>query len=248
MHKHFWVVFYSLILTGLGLAAFASGLYADKIGKYSPNPEMIDKGMTLWQLIVAGGSCMIFIGLLSVAGAAIIIYHFMHVRPDRLVPQDFVETLLSLLEKSEIEKAHNLCKQQPSLISEIIGAGLKKVSQGKAVVEEVIVHEGKIRIEKLWQNLSYLGDIAVIAPMIGLLGTVLGMIQAFNFVAFQAGIVKPVLLANGLAKAMITTAFGLIVAIPIMAFYAYLRGWISTITTTTERVASESIQLIGKSK
>jgi biopolymer transport protein ExbB len=87
---------------------------------------------------------------------------------------------------------------------------------------------------------------AVIAPMLGLLGTILGMIQAFNYQAFKAGIVKPIPLAQGLAKAMITTAFGLIIAVPILAFYAYFRTRVSTITLNAERASSEMMQEIDR--
>ena len=228
------------------LVFFSHSVFAGKVDQYVPNPEMIEKGMTLWQLIVAGGSCMIFLGAISAAATASIIYHFIYVAVKKLTPQDITETLLSLLEKKEFDKAYSLCKDQPNLISSIAMQGIKKMSKGNTVVMEAIQHEGKSRIARLWQNLSYMGDMAVIAQMIGLLGTVLGMIQAFNFVAFQTGVVKPVLLAQGLAKAMITTAFGLIIAIPVMAFYAYFRGRVSEISSNAERAASEMVQLITK--
>lgn len=208
----------------------------------------IEQGMTLWQLIVAGGSCMIFLGALSIAATASIIYHFRNIKPEKLTPQDFTENLFALLERREFDKAASLCGRSPNLIAGIAAQGIKKMSKGRSVMEEAVQHEGKARIGALWQNLSYLGDMAVIAPMIGLLGTVLGMIQAFNFVAFQTGVVKPVLLAEGLAKAMITTAAGLIIGIPVMAFYAYFRGKIGVIVNNAERAASEIVQLLEKER
>lgn len=216
------------------------------VQKYSPDPALIEKGMTLWQLIVAGGSCMIFLGAISVAATASVIYHFIYIKPDKLTPEDYTENLLSLLERKEYEKALSVANGQQNLISAIAAKGLKKISKGATVFEEAIQHEGKARIGRLWQNLSYLGDMAVIAPMIGLLGTVLGMIQAFNFVAFQTGVVKPVLLAQGLAKAMITTAFGLIIGIPVMAFYAYFRGKVGVVSSNAERAASEMVQAVQR--
>lgn len=206
----------------------------------------LQKGMTLWQLFVAGGSVMIFIGAISVAATASIIYHFKYVTPERLTPPDLIENLLLLIEKKEHQKAVSVCKQQDNIISAVTLKGLNKISKGPAVVEEAMLYEGKARIEGLWQHLSYLGDMAVIAPMLGLLGTVLGMIQAFNYQAFQAGIVKPLPLAQGLAKAMITTAFGLIVAVPILVFYAYFRGRIGRIVQNAERATSEILHAIKK--
>ena len=99
-------------------------------------------------------------------------------------------------------------------------------------------------IGKVRQNLTYLGDIATIAPMMGLLGTVFGMIQAFNF--FQAGTVHPGVLTQGLAKAMVNTAFGLVIAVPCLFFYAYFRGRIGEITARAETAASEIVQSIAK--
>ena len=96
----------------------------------------------------------------------------------------------------------------------------------------------------MWQNLNYLGDIAVIAPMMGLLGTILGMIDAFNF--FKAGTLHPGLLTQGLAKAMINTAMGLIIAVPCLVFYSYFRGRLSTITANAETAAAEIIHTIAK--
>jgi biopolymer transport protein ExbB len=228
------------------LAALSNAFnaFAAKAGAGVPSNEAIEKGMTLWQLILAGGSCMIFLGLISVAAVASIIYHFKYVTPERLTPQDFIENLLTLLEKKEYNKAVSICKQQPNMISDIALKGLSKISKGKVVVEDAIQAEGKSKIETLWNNLSYLGDTAAVAPMLGLLGTILGMIDAFNYQAFKSGIIKPVALAQGLSKAMITTAFGLIIAVPVMIFYSYFRGRIASITSTAERTASEIIHTI----
>jgi len=194
-------------------------------------------GATLWQLISAGGVCMIFLGLLSVAVLASILYHFQKVRKDRLVPQDLVDNLVFVLEKKEYDKAQRVCRQQPNLISEITLKGLSKREKGAALVEQAMQYEGRTRIERLWQNLSYLGDMAVIAPLLGLLGTILGMIDAFHY--FKAGAVHPAVLTQGLAKAMVNTAFGLVIAVPALAFYAYFRGRISQITSAAESASAE---------
>lgn len=212
----------------------------------APESTLAERGMSVWQLLSAGGATMIFLGLLSIAALASIIYHFKFVTPARLTPPDFIENLLSLLERKQFDKAVSLCRSQPNLISEVALKGLAKLSNGKAVVEEALQYEGKARVEKLWQNLTYLGDMAVIAPMLGLLGTVLGMIDAFNYQAFKAGVIKPVMLAQGLAKAMITTATGLIIAVPILVFYAYFRGRISTITSTAERASAEILHSVQR--
>ncbi len=209
-----------------------------------PSQKTGSEASTLWELISSGGPSMIFLGLVSVAATALVIYHFKYVTTKKLTPPDFTENLLFLLEKKEYEKAVAICRQQENMISGIALKGLQKISRGKTVIEQAIQYEGKQRLEKMWQNLSYLGDIAVVAPMLGLLGTIFGMIDAFNF--FKAGTVHPGVLTQGLAKAMVNTAFGLIIAVPALMFYSYFRGRLSTITSNAETAASEIVQTIAK--
>lgn len=208
------------------------------------NHSLAEKGVTLWQLISSGGVVMIFLGLLSVTATAFIIYHYKYVRLQKLAPPDFIENLVFLLEKKEFEKAVSVCKQQENIISAVALKGLAKRTKGPAVVESAIQYEGKAQLERLWQNLNYLGDIAAVAPLLGLLGTILGMIDAFHY--FHAGSVHPGVLTQGLAKAMINTACGLVIAVPSLVFYSYFRGRISRITSQTEAAASEIAQLLAK--
>lgn len=244
MLKKFRALYFLLPLLVLTILFVATNAFAARPEASAAVPDAADKGTTLWQLVAAGGTCMIFLGLLSVAALALIIYHLKYVHPEKLVPKDFTENLLFLLEKKEYQKAISVCKQQENLISAIALKGLAKISHGKAVIEGAIQYEGKARMEKLWQNLNYLGDMAVIAPMLGLLGTILGMISAFNY--FKLGTIHPTVLTQGLAKAMVNTAFGLVITVPCLAFYSYFRGKISKITSTAEAVASEMVQLMGK--
>ena len=203
-----------------------------------------DRGATLWQLIASGGISMVFLGILSVAATALVIYHLRSVTAEKLAPPDFIENILFLVEKKEYDKAVTVCKQQENLVSAIVLKGLLKLPRGKAVVEEAMQNEGKVLLGKIWQNLSYLGDIATIAPMMGLLGTIFGMIDAFNF--FKAGTVHPGVLTQGLAKAMVNTAFGLVIAVPCLFFYSYFRGRIGAIMSSAETAASEFVQTLSK--
>ncbi len=204
--------------------------------------------LSLWELIVAGGSSMILQGFLSVVAVAFIIYHFRFVKMEKLLPADFVENLLSLLEKKEYEKAASVCKTQQNMASLMAMSVLPRLAKGSklapAQVESLVQVEGRAQIEKLWQNLTYLGDVAVVAPLVGLLGTVIGMINAFHF--FKAGSVHPGVLTQGLAKAMVNTVAGLIVAIICLFFYSYFRGKVSAIISKAEAVASEMAQALSR--
>ena len=199
---------------------------------------------TLWDLIASGGVVMIFLGILSVAAVAVIIYQFRTVVPKVLTPPDFIENLLFLLEKKEYEKAVSVCRQQENMISSIALQGLQKMSKGKSVVEEAVQNEGKARLEALWQNLTYLGDIAVVAPLLGLLGTILGIIEAFGY--FKATSIHPSVLTAGLAKAMVNTVFGLSIAVPCLIFYSFFRGRLTHVTTNAERATSEIVQAMTR--
>lgn len=232
------------VFTSILTAALSGAAWAAPAAPAAVKKTVAAGDMSLWQLIVAGGWVMVPLALISVLATALIIYHFRYITASRLLPADFTENLLYLLEKGQADKALAVCQQQPNFIASIAKAGLQKISRGKAVSEEAMQSEGKARVERLWQNLSYLGDMAVIAPMLGLLGTILGMIDAFDYQAFRAGTIQPVSLAQGLAKAMITTAFGLIIAIPILGFYAYFRGRLSFITTSAERITNEISHLL----
>lgn len=200
--------------------------------------------MTLWELLVGGGWSMALLVACSVAALALVIYHFREIRVEKLTPPDFCENLLYLLEKKEYDKAVSVCRQQTNLISAIALKGLQKISKGKTVIEEAVQYEGKARLERLWQNLTYLGDLAVIAPLLGLLGTILGIIEAFGY--FKATTIAPAVLTAGLAKAMVNTVMGLIIAVPCLIFYALFRGRLSHITTNAERAASEIVHAMNK--
>ena len=226
-----FIAFFALSLVSTAAFAVPAG----------PAPE---KAATLWELIVSGGVCMIFLAILSVAALALVIHHFRSVIPAKLTPPDFIENLLFLLEKKEYEKAVSICRTQDNLISAIALKGLQKMSKGKSVIEEAVQYEGRARLEQLWQNLTYLGDIAVIAPLLGLLGTILGIVEAFGY--FKASSIAPAVLTGGLAKAMVNTVFGLVIAVPALMFYAYFRGRLSHITTNAERAASEIVHAMNK--
>ena len=239
--------FFQAQLFSLMILLSAGSVFAAPAAVATAVPGSIqDQAATLWQLIVAGGVCMIFQGLLSVLGLALIIYHFKTINVNRLVPVDFSENLTLLLEKKEYDKAISMSKQQDNLISRIALKALPRIARGKLTpmqAEGVIQAEGKVHIEKMWQNLAYLGDVAVVSPLLGLLGTVLGIVHAFHY--FKGGSIHPGVLTQGLAKAMVNTVFGLIVAVICLVFYAYFRGKVSEATSRAESAATEMVHALS---
>ena len=231
-----------LILASAAVSAYS----ADDVQKYIPDMQTAEQGMTMWQIIKAGGEVMIVLALLSVAAMSLIIYYFIAFRQERLLPSELQQKVLGTIEEGDYGKAREICAGGADLFSATLSAALAKRGHDKFVMKEAIEDEGRRNIDALWQKLSYLADIAAISPMVGLLGTVLGMIQAFNVIAFQTGAVKPILLASGISKAMVTTAAGLIVAIPAMIFYSFFRGKVQDVSARLEIFSDEIFHLLSK--
>jgi biopolymer transport protein ExbB len=238
----------TLVWIFLILGIHAAGVYAqgteDQIKPMIDSYQQSAQGMTLFQMIRSGGFIMVVLGLLSLFGLSNIIYNFISLKISKLAPMDFSESLIRKLEVGDARGAKYLCKENHNIIARIVNVSVQDDNREVAFVREAMEIAARKEIGALWQRISYLGDIASVAPLIGLLGTVLGMIQAFNVIAFQSAVVKPLLLAGGVSKAMVTTAGGLIVAIPAMLFYSYFRGKVQEISHVIESYSTEIIRII----
>lgn len=207
------------------------------------------KGMTFWQICVAGGWTMIFIGLCSVLGLALIIDLFISLRQSEMLPIDFLGAVKTAIKSGDAQAASNLCSLKKGFLVSVVQAGITKSGQDLKIIQDSMTEAGVKEATNLQQKVGYLSSIGTIAPMLGLLGTVLGMITCFNVIAFEAGLGKPTMLAKGVAEALITTAFGLIVGIPVMAFFFYFRNRAQAIITDIEINTSEiALLLAGKTK
>ncbi|MBU0467446.1 MAG: MotA/TolQ/ExbB proton channel family protein [Candidatus Omnitrophica bacterium] len=238
-----------VFLTGfLAVGAIAQKDAGQELKPYINNVEEAKGGMTVFQMMKAGGFIMIILAAISVCAVAFIVYNFRVLKIENLVPAKFTDDLITMLEEGEGKRAYALCQTQDNIISNIVAAGLEKRDKGDVFAKEAIEAVARQEVGGLWQNISYLADIATVAPLIGLLGTVLGMIQAFNVIAFQTAVVKPILLAGGVSKAMVTTAGGLIVAIPAMLFYSYFKGKVIEISNLVESYSTDITKLIQEIK
>jgi biopolymer transport protein ExbB len=207
------------------------------------------KSMTLWDTWVAGGWCMPPIGLCSVFGVALIIEMFIVLRKSVMMPADYLMAVKTSIKSGDIQGAKNLGALKKGFLVNVIKAGLEKSGQDLQIIQDAMTMVGVKEATSLQQRIGYLSSIGTISPMLGLLGTVFGMIASFNVIAFEAGLGKPTLLAKGVAEALITTAFGLIVGIPVMAFYFYFRNRANEMTTEIEIESSEvALLLAGKTK
>jgi biopolymer transport protein ExbB len=177
----------------------------------------------------------------SIIGLAVFLERIAFLRRKHLLPDRFVRGVTRAWQRGEFEVAWRLCQQQDIPLARMLRAGLRKVKEGPQEVERAIEVAGSHEAGVLDTNLRFLGAISNIAPMLGFLGTVTGLITAFNVIAVQ-GTGDPKLMADGVSEALITTEFGLFVGIPALGAYHYLRGKVDRLLHEMEAI---TIELLG---
>lgn len=193
--------------------------------------------MKIWMWIQEGGIVMYPILLSSVLALAIFLERLYALRRSKVIPQAFITELGFFEERGGEEEALlSLCNRYDSALARVIKAGVERMPYGFSEVSHAVEGMGQHEAALLSTNLRTMGAISNLAPMLGLLGTVLGMIRAFTVIA-RAGTGRPELIASGISEALLTTAAGLIVAIPTLAGYHYLRGRIDRYVVEMEEVA-----------
>lgn len=219
------------------------------INNIDQNEEAQAESSTISQLIDKGGKTMIVLTFMSIFLVAIAAYLFMYLRIENLAPSTFLRKAESIAETHDFEALEALCQENHSAAALIIGAAAEEVKMNSEVnyrvIRDAVEDEGSRQAEFIWQKIQYIMDVAVIAPMAGLLGTVLGMRDAFSGLQSQFGSVKPVVLANGVAKALITTAAGLILGIGGMILYGFFRGLASRLISQIESRCSKVIKIFA---
>jgi len=174
------------------------------------------------EFIVKGGVFMYPIIFCSVVALAIFLERLWFLRRKNIIPEDFVQKVEGLVRKGKIGDATFLCQSDVSSIAKVFLAGLKNTRKGLWLVKEAIEERGSREATILEKNVNLLATLANLAPLLGLLGTVSGMIKTFNAISVQ-GIGNPAPLAGGIAEALLTTAAGLCVAIPTLVCHRFLR-------------------------
>jgi biopolymer transport protein ExbB len=190
---------------------------------------------------------MYFILFASLVGVVIIIERLIFFRRIRVDEQTLIRRLKATLEKGHADEALAICEANPSPITNLMKVGIENRHHPKQVIREAILDAANLEIPKLERSLSALGTVANLAPLLGLLGTVTGNIRSFGVIGM--GIVgDPAALASGIAEALLTTAFGLIVAIPAIIFYNYLVTKVNNIITRLENRVNELVLLLEGTK
>lgn len=175
----------------------------------------------MMQFFLKGGVLMWPILLCSIIALTIVLERLFHFQRAQIKITDLVKRVRELIAKGEFGKAEKICAKSPGPIAYIIALGLRERSQPKSERDEIISMGGSKELRRLEKNIRTLGIIAHVTPLLGLLGTVTGMIRAFMKIQSLGGQVDASVLAGGIWEALITTAFGLAVAIPAMIAYHY---------------------------
>jgi len=195
-----------------------------------------ERSFLVW-MIEASGTFGALILLLSFIMVALVMMNILQVRRDNFVPQAFIESFEQRLDAKDYQGAYETARADESLVARVLAAGLSKLNQGYDKAIEGMQEVGDDENMALEHRLSYLALISAIAPMLGLMGTVSGMIATFRVIANSTTTPKPAELAEGISSALFTTLEGLTVAIPAMVFYAILRNRIARFTLEVSMVS-----------
>ncbi|MCZ6834241.1 MAG: MotA/TolQ/ExbB proton channel family protein [Planctomycetota bacterium] len=200
---------------------------------------------SIWDFIAKGGMIMIPIGIGSFIALAVFLERMLSLRRSKVIPAKFLPGLKKILKESKGEKkaAVKYCLKDGSPVANVFAAGMKKLNAPIEILEKHIQESGQREVLKLRKNVRALSVIASISPLMGLLGTIFGMIKAFQTVAISPDALgKTELLATGIYQAMITTAAGLTVAIPVLIAYHVVSAKIDRLVMEIDLMTVEFIE------
>lgn len=197
----------------------------------------------MFEIIKAGGWVMLPIIACSILSLAIIVERFWSLQTQRVMPRDLVAQIWQLRQQGKLTQKYIIALRDGSPLGRILAAGLVSVNQDREIMKENIEETGRHVAHHLERFLNTLGTIASISPLLGLLGTVIGIMRIFGVIT-EAGVGDPQQMAGGISVALITTVAGLIVAIPSLFFYHYLRGRVDDLVINMEAEAIKLVQVM----
>jgi biopolymer transport protein ExbB len=241
---------YGAALAAMSAAGLAATRAAAQAIESGVSPGSIDGAIptaSLWDTFVAGGPLMIPIGVCSFLLLLVMLERLIILRRKRIIPRLFVERLLLQIGEGAIDRNEALerCEDDSSLTAEVFAAAIRKWGKSAVEVEQAVLDAGERAANQLRRFLRLINCIATVSPLLGLLGTVSGMIQAFNDIAGSNAMGRAELLAGGIGTALITTAAGLCVAIPALILYMYFVARVDSLVTEIDRQGQELVQLIS---
>jgi biopolymer transport protein ExbB len=208
---------------------------------------VVDQQQVDWVAIIfEGGILMVPIMLVSIVALAITLERFYTLRRASIDTREFMDTMRQVLRQNRLQEAIEICDETQGPIARIMKAGILRHNRSKEDIREAIEDAGHLEIPRLERYLSALATCANIAPLLGLLGTVAGMIKAFAQIQYKGGDVNPADLAEGISNALVTTAAGLSIAIPTLIAYNYFVSRVENMVLEMEISSSELVELLTR--
>jgi biopolymer transport protein ExbB len=236
-----------IVLTGLASLAFGPTLMAQS-AEPTPAAEFM-KTANLWQVLQAGGPAMIPLGVLSVITVMLVIAFLFSLRRGSMVTKRYMQTADALIRKRDFLGLLAASNRHNEAIARVVQRTMNFLTKNPratmAEIREIAQTEGMRQASALNQQVAYLADIGTIAPMVGLLGTVIGIVRSFGVIAIDAAATRPTVLAQGIGEALIATAAGLLVGIPAMAAYAFFRGRVHALISDLEAASTQLLALLS---
>jgi biopolymer transport protein ExbB len=233
----------ALAVLGLNLAVAGVALAQEEGGARAASETSFDF-FTVW-ILGGGGIGFLFvlpIEVASIATFAFIIEHYVTIQRDKLVPPEIVVELETLLDEEQYEEAINLCEATKNYITSIVGAAIAKVGDGFQSMSDSAMNATDEQNLKLQHKLMWLPLLGNIGPLMGLFGTVTGMVMAFTQIAMSTGTPSPQDLAKGIFTALVTTVWGLLVAMPATFFAFLFKVRVQKLTFELSGVAMEIVE------
>ena len=236
-----------IVLTGLAFLALSPSLLAQS-AEPAPAAEFM-KRANLWQVLQAGGPAMIPLGILSVITLMLVIAFLFSMRRGSVVTKRFMQTADALIRKRDFLGLLAVSNRHNEAIARVVQRMMNFLTKNpKATIveiREIAQTEGIRQASALNQQVAYLADIGTIAPMVGLLGTVIGIVRSFGVIAIDAAATRPTMLAQGIGEALIATAAGLLIGIPAMAAYSFFRGRAHALISDLEAASTQLLALLS---
>ena len=212
------------------------------VAKENPIPTQ-----NLWSIVKDGGPLMIPIAICSLILMAVVFERIISLRRGRVIPKPFVTRFMRQVREGELDRdrALELCTENGSPVADVLAGAVRKWGRPAVEVEQAVIDAGERTTNGLRRYLRVFNGVATVSPLLGLLGTVVGMIRAFNAIATADAMGRPELLASGISQALLTTAAGLTVAIPALILYMYFVSRVDRLIIDIDAFGQELVNTIS---
>ena len=201
----------------------------------------------MWEIVRAGGPVMWPIILCSIIAVAIMFERLWTLQDRRVLPADLIPRVQQLIDTNQVSERVIEAIEKTSPLGRVLAVGLANRHRPREIMMDRLEDTGRHVVHELERFLNTLGTVAAVSPLLGLLGTVTGIINAFNAITSQ-GVGDPRVLSGGIGEALITTAAGLIVAIPALVAHRYLRGKVDSLVIDMEKEAMKLVQALDQAQ